>query len=371
MRNFKTCASGWYVARCSDRPGVHLVNQAWIVSFMITVMTLSASPVRAQPTVSAADPRLQYWGRWDLRHPAEAGAITVNTGSTILIAFTGPGAVLHFGMDHYPAELPTLWLRIDDGAWRVVRPAESLRITDAPLDAGRHVVRLVVKGFREWDRRWEPPLESSLVFRGMTLDAGAKLLDPPARPKHVIEYFGDSITEGVLTHYDGRKAWERPLWPDYSDGRQGWAYQSARRVGAEPRVVGFGRLGLTIGGNGGVPVAIESCAEVYHGVPVDRSRQPDAATVGRLYAAYLERIRRLYPNARLLALQPFNGAHGRVIERVVRERVKAGDARVTFVDTTGWITSGKHTSDAVHLNVAGHERAAEQLVPFLRRTLAD
>ncbi|HEX2522148.1 MAG TPA: hypothetical protein VHP35_08480, partial [Terriglobia bacterium] len=67
---------------------------------------------------------------------------------------------------------------------------------------------------------------------------------------------GDSITEGVLVLNTGaRETWTREGRPQFSEARRSWAYQSALLAGVEPRTVGFGRLGLTINANGGVPPA--------------------------------------------------------------------------------------------------------------------
>ena len=101
------------------------------------------------PEISAADPRIQYWGRWDRKEAGGTGAITVNTGSTILANFRGTGATLHFAVNHYPQQFPTLWLQLDDQDWRVVTPAEELAVSRQPLLEGEHTIRVVVKGFRE------------------------------------------------------------------------------------------------------------------------------------------------------------------------------------------------------------------------------
>lgn len=334
------------------------------------------------PAIRADDTRLQYWGRWDQRNAATTGAVTVNTGSTIIARFHGTHITLHFTTTQYSHQFPTLWLQVDDSEWKVVRPAEELRISPTPLAAGSHVVRLVVKGFREWENRWDTPLVGSVVFRGVTPDAGTELLPAPERPGKVVEFLGDSITEGVLVLNTGpRETWTREGWPQFSDGRRSWAYQSALLAGAEPRTVGFGRLGLSINANGGVPPALHSFPFVYSGAPLDKTRLPDAVVInmgtndgqrvsgdlfGPLYRAYLETIRKAYPSAQILCLRPFNGAHASVIEGVVRD---LRDSKVRYVDTTGWIDPEKHTTDKVHLNLDGNRAAAEKVATILKTVL--
>ncbi len=364
--------------------GDFLMGAALLRAMGVPMSVILKETHPAPPQVAASDPRIQYWGRWDMRQADSIGAITVNTGSTILARFQGKGATLHLSVNQDPQQVPSLWLRVDEQEWRVVTPAEDLDVSRQSLPEGEHVMRLVVKGFREWERRWDPPLESSIVFRGLSLPQDGKLLDPPARPARLIEYVGDSITEGVLVLYDPAQGpAARDRWPQYSDGRRTWAYQSALMVGAEPRIAGFGRLGLTIQANGGVPPGMYSYPLVYAGVPIDRSRQPDAIVVnmgtndarasgevfGPLYKAYIETIRKQYPESTIFCLRPFGGAHGDVIRKIASAAREGGDAKVIFVDTTGWIDRDVHTTDKVHLNLDGNRVVAEKLAPILKKEL--
>jgi lysophospholipase L1-like esterase len=362
--------------------GDFLIAAAILQALEVPITQILEATDVNQPAIRADDTRLQYWGRWDQRTAATTGAVTVNTGSTIIARFRGPDLTFHFTTTQYSHQFPTLWLQVDEGEWKVVRPAEELRISPAPLPAGTHVVRLVVKGFREWENRWDTPLVGSVVFRGVTPDAGTQLLPAPERPAKLAEFLGDSITEGVLVLNTGpRETWTREGWPQFSDGRRSWAYQSALLAGVEPRTVGFGRLGLSINANGGVPPAIHSFPFVYSGAPIDKTRLPDAVVVnmgtndgqrvsgevfGPLYRAYLETIRKAYPLAQILCLRPFNGAHATVIEGVVRE---LRDSKIRYVDTTGWVDPEKHTTDKVHLNLEGNRLAAERVAAILKTVL--
>jgi len=364
--------------------GNFLIAAAILQALEVPIAQILDATDESLPAVRADDTRLQYWGRWDQRNAGTTGAVTVNTGSTIIARFEGTHITLHFTTTQYSHQFPTLWMQVDEGEWKVVRPAEELRISSAPLAARSHVVRLVVKGFREWENRWDSPLVGSVVFRGITPDAGTHLLSAPERPAKLVEFLGDSITEGVLVLNTGRReTWTREGWPQFSDGRRSWAYQSALLAGAEPRTVGFGRLGLSINANGGVPPALHSFPFVYSGAPLDKSRQPDAVVInmgtndgqrvssqvfGPLYRAYLETIRKTYPLAQILCLRPFNGAHSTVIEGVVRD---AQDSKIGYIDTTGWINPEAHTTDKVHLNLEGNRLAAEKLAAILKRVLGE
>lgn len=362
--------------------GDFLIAAAILQALEVPISQILGATEVAQPAIRADDTRLQYWGRWDQRSAATTGAVTVNTGSTILARFQGTHITLHFTTTQYSHQFPTLWLQVDEGEWKAVRPAEELRISPAALPAGSHVVRLVVKGFREWENRWEVPLVGSVIFRGVTPDARTQLVSPPERPAKLVEFLGDSITEGVLVLNTGpRETWSRERWPEFSDGRRSWAYQSAHLAGVEPRTVGFGRLGLSINANGGVPPALHSFPFMYSGAPIDKTRLPDAVVINLgtndgqrvsgevfrpLYQAYLETIRKAYPLAQILCLRPFNGAHSTVIEGVVRE---LQDLKIRYVDTTDWIDPEKHTTDKVHLNLDGNRIAAEKVATILKTVL--
>jgi lysophospholipase L1-like esterase len=153
--------------------------------------------------------------------------------------------------------------------------------------------------------------------------------------------------------------------------------QTAFRLNADWRQVGFGRLGVTIAGNGGVPPAADSFDWFYEGCPRD-DWQADVVVINHgtndrgvpadkfrpAYARYLEVIRTAYPQATILALRPFNGAHAADIEAEVAARARAGDANVKYVDTTGWAGPDDYT-DKVHPNAAAGPKLAEKLAPVI------
>ncbi len=363
--------------------GDFLIGASILRAFNVPMSRILEAARPSAPAVAADDSRIRYWGRWDMRNASSTGAVTVNTGSTILVRFEGTNLTLHFSVAQYTQSFPTLWLQVDEGDWRVVRPAEAMTVSPADLPSGPHLLRLVVKGFREWENRWEAPLVGSIVFRGLTPAQDAGLLPAPARPSALIEYLGDSITEGVLVSASGDpERWTRENWPQYSDGRRTWAYQSALSVGAEPRLAGFGRLGLTINGNGGVPPAIHSFPFIFAGAPIDALPRPDVVVINMgtndagapydvflpLYRQYLRVIRGAYPGARILCLRPFNGTQEAAIRSAVEQ---SGDALIQYVDTTGWIQPEKHYSEAggVHPNLEGNKAAGEKLAAILGEIL--
>jgi lysophospholipase L1-like esterase len=312
---------------------------------------------------------VHYYGRWNRLSDR---AITVNTGSHVVAQFSGSAIAARFDIALNAAPNPTLAWRIDQGTWQEGELAATLSLGTG-LTSGTHEVFLIVRGFNENQNRWSPPLVSSITFLGFDVTGGA--LQSSTRPvRPTIEFLGDSITEGinVWTMVNGQTT---PCWR--SDGRLAFSSQTAQLLGAEWRQVGFGRQGLLIVGNGGVPVANGSFNFIYANVPRDRW-QPDMVVINEgtndgsanpvafrtAFTAYVTTIRAAYPNAKIAAMRPFNGSQAVPIQAEVDARVAAGDARVFYIDTTGWLVAADLT-DGLHPNPQGSAKAAQMLAPAL------
>ena len=223
--------------------------------------------------ISVSDPRLRLYGRWDRRDPTRA--VTVNTGSYLQARFRGRGLAARFDLSRNRAPIPNVAWQLDGGDWREAEIAAELPLAEG-LYARDHTLMLMVRGLDEHQSRWSAPLVASVTLLGLSLTEGARLLDPPAASGLRLEFLGDSITEGVLSHPErpGKTAW---TWR--TDGRAGYACQTALALGAQWRQCGFGRLGVLIEGNGGVPPAARSFPWFYAGAPRD-DWQPQGDRVG-------------------------------------------------------------------------------------------
>jgi lysophospholipase L1-like esterase len=343
---------------------------------MLLTPVIITTPPPPPRWIDPSDRRLQYRGRWSVR---DGRALAVNTGSQIQASFSGDRLALRFDAV-YPHEPPQLWVRLDEHPWQQVEVAPEIELAPSPPHTS-HVLRLVFKGAREWDNRWKAPLQTAVALTGIGLAEGGTLREPPPLPALRIEFLGDSITEGVLLHRLDRPFPE--AWPERADGRLGYAFQTGERLGADTRVVGFGRQGVTIEGNGGVPPAPDAFAWVCGGVPTD-GWKPHLVVINQgtndgsvpsdrfrpAYDRYLSLIRAAYPAAHLILLRPFNGAHADDIRALVEQRVAVGDARLHFVDTTGWLDATIDTTDGVHPDAMGHRKAAQRLEAEIRAVLA-
>ena len=325
----------------------------------------------------------RFFGRWDLRTAQRA--VTVNSGSYILARFSGPGLRATFDVSVNQAHcvctaqgsFPTIAWRIDEGKWQEAEVAPTVKLADG-LTRGRHSVMLMVRGLDEHQSRWKPPLVASVTFPGFDLAKGGKLEAPLPqwrKPALSIEFLGDSITEGVVVQ-EGRAGVVEGMpftWPWLADARSSYAGQTALRLGAEWRQVGFGATGLARAGSGGAPGALDSFDFFYAGCPRD-AWQPDVVVVNQgtnegpmpsseyqpLYARYLAMIRQAYPKAKIVALRPFCGAQEASIKAAASACQAAGDARVYYIDTTGWYNG------PLHPNVTGSAALAEKLAHALK-----
>ena len=318
---------------------------------------------------------LHFHGRWQR---LAAKAVTVNSGSYVKASFTGSGVSARFDTSVNQAnDLPTVAWRLDaETTWRVAEVAPTLELATG-LTAGPHTVTLVARGLDENRARWTPPLVSSVQFQGFTVVGGALMKTvEPAQPK--LEILGDSITEGVVVQGSSYMGKSGQCWKN--DAVYSYASQAGMALDADYRQVGFGFQGILKGGNGGVPTANNSFNWFFDGVRRDawqadmvvinqgtNDSSQAAATFKSGYATFLKTIRAGYPNAKIVALRPFSGAQASAISSAVTEANAAGDLRVYYVDTSGWLTAGTDFTDSLHPNVQGSAKAAQRLVAEIRK----
>ena len=315
-------------------------------------------PFEPGEVVAPSDPRIVLEGQWG-HQPGVA--ITVNSGSRFSFSFAGERVQLLFDTDGLTVA-PHLWITVDDGE-------PSLQVVESPvvelsLPTGRHQVEVVVKDVNEHVNRWNPPFECAVVFAGLVLDVNSRLRlsGLPGGPR--IEFYGDSITQGV------RSLSAHPE-SDGADGTTLYAYLTARAFGATSCQVGFGRQGISRPGNGAVPGGIDSFGWNFAGSPAERVAPPDVVVINlgvndetlevKEYADYVRRVRSAYPTSTIVSLTPFNGTHSDTIQAAVKS---LDDANLVCVDSSGWITEDDCT-DTVHPSVAGHAKIATELIVAL------
>jgi lysophospholipase L1-like esterase len=318
----------------------------------------------AGEVVAPGDPRVVLEGQWG-HQPGVA--ITVNSGSRISFTFNGTAVQALFDVSGLTTP-PHLWVSVDEAE-------PELHVVEAPVieltaeRAGPHKVEIVVKDVNEHANRWNSPFGCAVVFAGLVLNAETRLRlsGRPGGPR--LEFYGDSITQGV-------RALSADPESEGADGSKSYAYLTARALGASAYQVGFGRQGIIKPGNGEVPPGLESFGWNFAGSPAERVEQPEVVVLNlgvnddtltaAQYGDYLARVRAAYTDSKIVALSPFSGKHADQIEAAVKA---AGDPRIRYVDTDGWISADDCTDD-VHPSVDGHAKIAERLTEELKTDLA-
>jgi lysophospholipase L1-like esterase len=308
--------------------------------------------------VAPSDPRIVLEGQW-AQQPGLA--ITVNSGSRISFSYAGERLQLLFDTDGLTVP-PHLWISIDDQEPELHLIEQS--VTELTTETGRHTVEVVVKDVNEFVNRWNPPFDCAVAFAGLVLDVNTRLrlIGRPAGPR--LEFYGDSITQGVRALSSAKES-------DGADGSKSYAYLTARAFGATAYQVGFGSQGIVKRGNGEVPSGLDSFGWNFAGSLAERVEQPqvvvlnlgvnDQTLTAEQYGEYLARVRSAYGLAKIVALSPFSGKHAEVIEAAVKA---ADDDGIRYVGTDGWITTDDCTDD-VHPSVKGHAKIAARLIDAL------
>lgn len=202
----------------------------------------------------------------------------------------------------------------------------------------------------------------------------------PADDRRVIEFIGDSITEGVLIDVD----YHEGTRPSYDIGQHNRCYQddvcatyawlTAEQLNLRPVFMGYGSVGVTRMGASYVPEAPLSFPYNFDGSPItykpgdfvviNHGTNDREATPGHYqekYAELLDLILKRNPNAVVVALSAFCGGQRKALEALIQVYNKAHGTNVHFVNGSEWIPP-----EPLHPLRDGHRIVAEHLVPALK-----
>ncbi len=311
-------------------------------------------------------------GRWDR---GENAATTTAPGSYLEFAFSGRMAVAEFDVLTNAEPRLHLWIQIDGGD-KIEAPVDSfLRVV--AKEEGTHICRIIFKSGTEIDRRWYHPLTGKLTFLGVQVEEIGVL---PEDRRPIIEFVGDSITEGVLIDADFNPG-ELPLqnqmdctwrvWQDDSTATYAWL--TAEAFDLRPIFMGYGAVGVTKSGNGNVPAAPVSYLCNFENSPITHERadyiminhgaNDRGAEVGQYLSCYeqlLDVIRAHNPHAVVIALSAFCGAHHEALGEMIAAYNQKHACHVRFIDSNGWVPLSP-----LHPLRQGHRTIAEHLIPLV------
>jgi lysophospholipase L1-like esterase len=310
---------------------------------LASVVTPQAS---AATDVGVADPNLQYVGRW---HTDGSLRVPNWTGAYVETSFTGTTVQVKL------RDAVNIYVSIDGGA-DVFRQSVrgTVNLTPTPLAAGTHRLRIA---FRSGDT----------VFGGLVLDSGARTVAPALSPK-VLEFAGDSITAGYL---DSKLALSSYGWlvgqklglPRTIVARAG--YCLVAKDGCVGQSTQFFRRAST-GDTAWDFTGYQAAAVVVNLGTNDAGHGVAASTFQSTYTQFLRDIRAKYPNAAIFAFETLKRRYVPETRAAVAARNSAGDSRVYFVGTEGWLTAGADYVDGDgHPNDQGQAKIADRLAPII------
>ena len=300
-----------------------------------------------------ADPNITFVGRWDTRNtaayvPSWAGAYLTTgfTGTTVKLAQRN-SIDLYYSIDgsadHY-----------------LTNVSGSVDLTPTKLAAGRHTLRVsyrVVAGSYHGDA----------VFQGLTLDTGAQTYALPVPPK-LLEFVGDSITVGTTSSENALTAYGWLTGEQLGARHTQIAQGGACLVTTADGCVGMEDYFLRLNSSSTSPSwdfsRYTANAVVINLGTNDLAHGTHTTTFQPHYLHLLEEVRAAYPNAVIFAMETFSKRFGVQSQAAVQTRNAAGDAKVYYVNTEGWLASTDFT-DGTHPNDGGHRKVAALLAPII------
>lgn len=349
-------------------PGTSVVRQFLSLALGSLLLASAAPVLAAAGDGTLSDPNLRFVGRWE---KSASGAYTSNWGGAYLTTkFTGTKIDVNLGA-------PISFQYILDGKpqwfWQWKNDTTVTLSADSS-SSGPHTLQIV--------SNWE---SNKLSIVSLTPQAGQKTL--PLDPRPLIEFIGDSITaghgstNGALTDY----AWlvGEKLGMDHTQ----------MAVSGITLVNGYFHPGGPYPGMDNLYFKTRSALDCpdttcANNPPWNFSTYSPKLIVINLgtndailktgavpndvfqtrYRDFLAALRAKHPNAEIVALGTFRGYYLPETEAAVNARVSAGDTKVHFVKTVGWIT-GSDTVDGLHPSDAGHVKITGLLVPELQKYL--
>ena len=316
-------------------------------------------------------------GRWDTRDPN--AATTTTTGAYVEFAFEGRMALAHFDILTNMTPYLHLWVQLDGGDMVETSIDSHLRIM-AKTD-GKHICRIIYKGGAEKDRRWYLPLTGKVSFVGVQAE---KLIPIGEDTRPVIEFVGDSITEGVLIDVDYKEGFDCDATYKDQDRRRfqddvcaTYAWQIAEALDLRPVFMGYGAVGVTREGQGKVPAASAAYPFNFDGSPITHApskyvlinhgandRSKPAELYLEKYEELLDVVRSYNPDATVISLSAFCGAHHAELGEMIARYNEKNGCNVHFIDSNGWISP-----EPLHPLRDGHTTVASRVIPLLREIM--
>jgi lysophospholipase L1-like esterase len=299
------------------------------------------------------DTNIKYFGRWDFSNTTQYASYW--GGAYIKVKFSGTTVKVKVG------NTSNFYAKIDNGPWTsYIGASGTINLTPTALASGTH--SLSVAQGKDYDYVFK--------FQGLVLDAGA-VTSAPTVATDLIEYIGDSITAG---------------YTDAQANVSDYAWVCSENIGTEHTQMAYPGIclvsgyttepGLDVGyfrsqspnypssANWNFANYTAKIVVINLGTNDNNKAVPDA-TFQSSYTTFLSNIRAKYPNAEIFALRTFANLKATPTQNAVNARVTAGDTKVHYINTNGWLAPGSDFTDGLHPSVSGHIKVANLLGPIL------
>jgi lysophospholipase L1-like esterase len=315
-------------------------------------MPITAPAQAATGDGSPSDSNIVYVGRWDNSNLSNVKSYW--SGAYFRVNFTGTTLSIKL------AAASSIYVTIDNVTRYYANANGTVNLTSTPLASGTHSLRVAARS--EYD---------TIQFQGLVLSSGASTQIPAARNR-LIEFVGDSITAGccALTNY---------VLDDYS-------WLTGEALNADHTQIAYSGICLQNASCGENSLGMSNqffklqTIRYLNSPAWDFNRyQPNQVVINLgtndsvsdsvfqgTYTTFLQNVRAKYPNADIFVLRTFGGFRVAPTQAAVNARISAGDTKIRYVDTTGWVTPGTSDfSDSLHPSVSGHVKIANRLTSVL------
>ncbi len=318
----------------------------------------STGPSATAATGLPTDPNIRYFGRWDTS--SATGYVPEWAGAYAVVGFTGRTVELR------QRGSVDLYASIDGGAFRSYANVSGVvDLTPSALASGTHTLRVSYR-----------PVEGSYhgddVFQGVVLASGAHTVTPSV-PSKIIEFIGDSITVGYRSSEEALTAYGWLTAEQLGAGHTQIARSGACLYPSADGCIGMRDRWLRTGVSATSPLwdfsRYQANAVVINLGTNDLGHHVSSAQFESAYITLIHEIRAKYPNATIFAMETFKQWFVSETKAAVASVTKAGDTRVRYVDTEGWINPSTDTADGTHPTDAGHRKIAARLAPIIQSAL--
>ena len=331
--------------------------------------------VQATNLIPPNNPYIQYFGRWDMTdslHPRYSWP-----GVYLYAEFTGTkvGIRLADGTDYFNVYIDGKL----HGVFHGTNPAETDYVLADSLPGANHTFLL---------SRRNITFEKPYTFAGIILDNNATLLPPPPKPLRRIEFIGDSFTAAESDETTEQQlAWEArypvtnidkgfaPLiakhfnaqytttcrsgagmycdWQGKTDGTIPKRFDRTLMESSEPQW-DFKRW---------IPDVVVICLGLndHSGLKDSSGKISDekSASFRKTYRDFLETVRSVYPNVKIVAVAAFLEWTRANVKEVVDDEIASGKHDIYYTQFDefpgGYVGNG-------HPTVATHQKMADQII---------